>query len=406
MKKRIIIIAILLLIILGVLIGINKARKEKIYTPEELDITLRNILEVEFLDKVRVSEFVTLKEGKIKDNYLIDTTVIGEKTVDFVLQKKNRDYKSSFVIKVVDSTEPIVWLKSNYYVTKGMEDNLKDKIMCGDNYDDNPTCEIIGEYDLNTAGSYALQFSATDSSGNKTIKDFTLTVKEPIPSSNKSSDDNKEKQVTKKTYFSDIISKHKNENTQIGIDISKWQGDVDFYALKEAGVEFVIIRVGSSKGIGKERFVDSKFEQNITRANEAGIPVGIYYYSYANSSKSAIADAKWILKQIKGYQVDLPIAFDWENWSNYNEYHLSFYKLTKMAEDYLDVFKDAGYDGMLYSSKTYLENIWLKTNYDKWLAHYVDNTTYEGDYSFWQLCDNGRVDGINGDVDIDIRHLN
>lgn len=406
MKKRIIIIAILLLIILGVLIGINKARKEKIYTPEELDITLRNILEVEFLDKVRVSEFVTLKEGKIKDNYLIDTTVIGEKTVDFVLQKKNRDYKSSFVIKVVDSTEPIVWLKSNYYVTKGMEDNLKDKIMCGDNYDDNPTCEIIGEYDLNTAGSYALQFSATDSSGNKTIKDFTLTVKEPIPSSNKSSDDNKEKQVTKKTYFSDIISKHKNENTQIGIDISKWQGDVDFYALKEAGVEFVIIRVGSSKGIGKERFVDSKFEQNITRANEAGIPVGIYYYSYANSSKSAIADAKWILKQIKGYQVDLPIAFDWENWSNYNEYHLSFYKLTKMAEDYLDVFKDAGYDGMLYSSKTYLENIWLKTNYDKWLAHYVDNTTYEGDYSFWQLCDNGRVDGINGDVDIDIRYLN
>ena len=406
MKKRIIIIAILLLIILGVLIGINKARKEKIYTPEELDITLRNILEVEFLDKVRVSEFVTLKEGKIKDNYLIDTTVIGEKTVDFVLQKKNRDYKSSFVIKVVDSTEPIVWLKSNYYVTKGMEDNLKDKIMCGDNYDDNPTCEIIGEYDLNTAGSYALQFSATDSSGNKTIKDFTLTIKEPIPSSNKSSDDNKEKQVTKKTYFSDIISKHKNENTQIGIDISKWQGDVDFYALKEAGVEFVIIRVGSSKGIGKERFVDSKFEQNITRANEVGIPVGIYYYSYANSSKSAIADAKWILKQIKGYQVDLPIAFDWENWANFNEYHLSFYNLTMMAEDYLDVFKDAGYDGMLYSSKAYLEDIWLKTNYDKWLAHYVDNTTYEGDYSFWQLCDNGRVDGINGDVDIDIRYLN
>ena len=406
MGKRSIIISIVILILIGVLIGIIYFKKEKIYTPEELDITLRNILEVEFLDKVRVSEFVTLKEGKIKDNYLIDTTVIGEKTVDFVLQKKNRDYKSSFVIKVVDSTEPIVWLKNNYYVTKGMEDNLKDRIMCGDNYDDNPTCEIIGDYDLNTAGSYNLQFMATDSSGNKTIKDFTLTVKEPVTSSNKNNNDNKEPQLTKKTYFSDIVSIHKNENTQIGIDISKWQGDVDFNALKEAGVEFVIIRVGSSKGIGKERFVDSKFEQNITRANEVGIPVGIYYYSYANSRKNAIADAKWILKQIKGYQVELPIAFDWENWSHYNDYHLSFYNLTMMAEDYLDVFKDAGYDGMLYSSKTYLENIWLKTNYAKWLAHYVDNTTYEGDYSFWQICDNGRVDGINGDVDIDIRYLN
>ena len=116
-------------------------------------------------------------------------------------------------------------------------------------------------------------------------------------------------------------------------------------------------------------------------------------------------DAKWILKQIKGYDVELPIVFDWENWANFNKYHISFYHLTKMAEDYLDVFKKAGYEGMLYSSKYYLENIWLDTSYDKWLAHYVDNTTYEGDYSFWQLCDNGRVDGISGDVDIDIRYL-
>ena len=402
MKKKIILIAIIILI-LCIIIALYWQRKNKVYTPDELSITLRNVLEVEFLDKVRVADFVTLKEGKIKDNYLIDTTIVGDKTIDFVVQKKGRDYKTSFNIKVVDSTEPTVGLKSTYYLTVGAEDNLKDKIMCGDNYDDNPVCEIKGEYDLNTAGTYNLEIMATDSSNNTVTKEFTLVVKEPVKK-----EDNNEKTVEKEhkvTLFSDIVAKHKNENTQIGIDISKWQGDVDFNALKNAGVEFVIIRVGSAGGIGKDRFVDSKFVQNITRANEAKIPVGIYYYSYADNSKRAVEDAKWILKQIEAYDVELPIAFDWENWASFNKYHISFYHLTKMAEDYLDVFKKAGYEGILYSSKYYLENIWLDTSYDKWLAHYVDNTTYEGDYSYWQLCENGRVDGIKGDVDIDIRYL-
>ena len=402
MRKRIILLTIII-IIFGIIIALYWQRRNKVYTTDELNITLRNILEVEFLDKVRVSDFVTLKEGKIKDNYLINTTIVGDKTIDFVMQKKGRDYKTSFNIKVVDSIEPTVWLKNTYYVTVGAEDNFKDKIMCGDNYDDNPVCEIKGEYDLNTSGTYNLEFVATDSSNNTVTKDFTIVVREPVKSDNKN--EKTDAREHKVTLFSDIVDKHKNENTQIGIDISKWQGDVDFNALKNAGVEFVIIRVGSAEGIGKDRFVDSKFIQNITRANEAKIPVGIYYYSYADNSKRAVEDAKWILKQIKGYDVELPIVFDWENWANFNKYHISFYHLTKMAEDYLDVFKKAGYEGMLYSSKYYLENIWLDTSYDKWLAHYVDNTTYEGDYSFWQLCDNGRVDGISGDVDIDIRYL-
>ena len=76
-----------------------------------------------------------------------------------------------------------------------------------------------------------------------------------------------------------------------------------------------------------------------------------------------------------------------------------------MANSFLDVFEDAGYEGMLYSSKNYLERIWLDTNYPIWLAHYTSQTNYEGDFDFWQLCNNGRVDGIDGDVDINIRYL-
>ena len=111
------------------------------------------------------------------------------------------------------------------------------------------------------------------------------------------------------------------------------------------------------------------------------------------------------VENIKDYKVELPIAFDWENWDSFNTYELSFFGLTNMAKRFMDTVKASGYDAMLYSSKTYLENIWMSVDYPVWLAHYTKNTNYAGDYSYWQICSNGRVDGINGDVDIDIRYI-
>jgi GH25 family lysozyme M1 (1,4-beta-N-acetylmuramidase) len=73
-----------------------------------------------------------------------------------------------------------------------------------------------------------------------------------------------------------------------------------------------------------------------------------------------------------------------------------------MAEVFLSTVEGSGYQGMLYSSKKYLENIWMDTKYDIWLAHYTENTDFEGKYKIWQICDNGKVDGIEGTVDIDI----
>jgi len=78
--------------------------------------------------------------------------------------------------------------------------------------------------------------------------------------------------------------------------------------------------------------------------------------------------------------------------------------LTEIAKSYLSVIEDAGYEGMLYSSKNYLENVWYKTKYPVWLAHYTDKTNYEGEYKVWQLCANGRVSGINGNVDINVMY--
>lgn len=362
-------------------------------------VVLKDNLEADFADTLRVSSFIESINGKIVDDYYLNTDSLGKKKIDFeYINDDGIKIKYNYEINVVDREAPLIWLGKSYNVTMGSEDNLIDKIMCGDNYDNNPECVIEGDYNLDNIGSYNLVFKATDSSGNVSKKRFTLNVNEV--SSKKGSNG-----VKSVTEFSDVIKNYKNDNTQIGIDVSKWQGDIDFSKLKSAGVEFVIIRIGSSTGINGENFIDSKFIQNIKNANSVGIPVGVYFYSYANSVDRAISDAKWIIENIKDYKVELPIAFDWENWGSFNTYELSFFGLTNMAKRFMDTVKASGYDAMLYSSKTYLENIWMSVDYPVWLAHYTKNTNYAGDYSYWQICSNGRVDGINGDVDIDIRYI-
>ena len=397
-KKNIIIIICFLVIIIGIgsYFLINYLRVKNAV----IKVTLDETLETEFLSDVKVSDFISDINGTIVDDYVIDTTDIGKKKIEFeYINDDNIKVKYNYEINVVDNVAPLIWLNNSYTVNVGSDISLTDKILCGDDTDPNPTCEVIGEYNMNEAGTYPLVFKATDNSGNVTEKEFNLIVREPKSSGTSSGS------VSTKTLFSEVVDAHKTENTQIGLDISKWQGDVDFNALKEAGVEFVIIRVGTSSGINGENLVDSKFEQNINGANKAGIPVGVYFYSYANSEDRAISDALWVVEQIKDYKVDLPIAFDWENWSFYNEFNLSFFGLSNMADSFVKTVRDAGYEGMLYSSKNYLEDIWFKGDYPVWLAHYTTKTNYEGDYEFWQLCNNGRVAGINGDVDINIRYL-
>lgn len=397
-KKNIIIIICFLIIIIGIgsYFLINYLRVKNAV----IKVTLDDTLETEFLSDVKVSDFISDINGTIVDDYVIDTTDIGKKKIEFeYINDDNIKVKYNYEINVVDNVAPLIWLNNSYTVNVGSDISLTDKILCGDDTDPNPTCEVIGEYNMNEAGTYPLVFKATDNSGNVTEKEFNLIVREPKSSGTSSGS------VSTKTLFSEVVDAHKTENTEIGLDISKWQGDVDFNALKEAGVEFVIIRVGTSSGINGENLVDSKFEQNIKGANTAGIPVGVYFYSYANSEDRAISDALWVVEQIKDYKVDLPIAFDWENWSFYNEFNLSFFGLSNMADSFVKTVRDAGYEGMLYSSKNYLEDIWFKGDYPVWLAHYTTKTNYEGDYEFWQLCNNGRVAGINGDVDINIRYL-
>ena len=400
MNKKIILIAILIINIIVIIFGTIKLINYLKIKNAKIEIVLNDNLNLEFTDKKRVSDFIKSINGNIVDDYIIDSTKLGKKEVKFeFINEENIKLFYSFNVNIVDTVPPIIWLNNTYSIKVGSNVTLTEKILCGDNYDSNPLCYIEGDYDLNKLGNYDLTFKAIDSSGNETSKDFTLKVYESSSSSSNTSS------RASYTDFKEVIQNYKNDNTKIGLDISEWQGDIDFEKIKNAGVEFVFIRIGGTKGINKEYFLDNKFIQNIKSANDYNIPVGIYFFSYSNSSDSAIKDAKWVLENIKDYKIELPIVFDWEDWNSFNEYNLSFYELTTMATDFIKTIEKAGYKGMLYSSKTCLENIWLPNGNDIWLAQYSSNPTYEGDYKLWQMCNNGKVDGINGYVDINIMFI-
>lgn len=400
MKKGIKIVIILLVVIVLIIGLIFAYKKYQEYLEEErirnaiVKIEYIDPLEVEFNTDVKLSDLITSINGTLIDDVIIDTSVVGEKEINFkYINEEDIKVPRSVIVKIVDKTPPVIWLSGVYKVNVGTTKTLEEMIMCGDNYDDNPTCEVIGEYNLNKVGNYNLTFVATDFSGNKKTEDFVLKVVKPTKSSSS----------TSTIPFRSLYNEYKRDNTTIGIDISKWQGNIDYNLVKEAGVEFVFIKLGGQNGLGGEYYLDSKFERNIEGFTEVGIPVGLYFYSYMNSPKQAKADALWVMEQIKDYKIDLPIALDWENWSSFNKFHISFNTLTKSAETFMSTLKDNGYDSMLYSSKNYLEQIWLKTSFPTWLAHYTSKTDYEGSYKCWQRTSSAKISGIKDNtVDVDI----
>lgn len=329
----------------------------------------------------------------LEENIQIDTKKVGNTQVTIKCRDNDKKrYKYIIDFNIIDTVAPKIILKDSYTVTEGYEKSLTDAIISVDNYDDTPKREIIGEYDFNKVGSYNLVYKVTDNSGNVTTKDFTLNV---VPKKNSTPS-------TSYIAFSDALKDYKTDNTEIGIDVSKWQGEIDFKKVKEAGAEFVMIRIGHQDGFDGEYIVDPYFEQNIKNAKENGLKVGVYFYSYANNNEEAKKQVAWVINNLKDYKLDLPIVYDWESWSNFNSMNVSLYKFNEIAATFLEEIEKNDYTPMLYSSKNYLENIWDKQDHKVWLAHYTNKTNYQGEYYIWQMCSDGRIDGINGDVDIDI----
>lgn len=355
--------------------------------------------EVDVYSKTYLYDLFETKDIEIiSKNELLNTKKLGNKKYILEYEYDNKKYEYELEYKIVDREPPRYFGGTNKTIVKNYEGDLCNLIMYGDNYDGNLSCTIDGKFSLGEVGTYKVVYNITDSSNNTTKINVTLNVieKSSSPSSNSQS---------KKTYFEDVVKNYKTNNTEVGIDVSKWQGDIDFEKVKNAGVTFVMMRIGVQTKQNGELSIDPYFEQNIKNAKSAGLKVGVYLYSIATNSKEAIEHANWVIKTLDNRKLDLPIVFDWENWSKWNTYKLSFYEINDIANKFMESVTKHGYEGMLYSSKYYLENIWTNEyDYPVWLAHYTSKTSYKGDYMMWQLSNTGRIDGIYGDVDINVMY--
>ncbi len=198
----------------------------------------------------------------------------------------------------------------------------------------------------------------------------------------------------------------KEGDTLFGIDVSKWNRDIDWQAVKEDGVDFVIIRCGyrgSSTGALVE---DPYFERNIEGAEEAGIKVGIYFFTQAVNEVEAVEEASMALSLVKGRKIALPIFIDTEGaGGNGRADKLDKETRTAVCDSFCKTIENAGFNGGVYASKNWLEHnidpVKL-ADHSTWLAQYSSKATYNGDYDLWQYTSAGTVKGINTRVDLNV----
>ena len=190
-----------------------------------------------------------------------------------------------------------------------------------------------------------------------------------------------------------------------GIDVSVWQGKIDWNKVKADGVDFVFIRAGyRSVGNGKLN-IDSKFAANIRGAKAAGLQVGVYIFSQAITVAEAVEEADYLMSIVQGYSIDLPLVFDLEHYSGgrFTNAKLSRRAVTDMCVAFCQRIEQGGYASMVYSNPSMLNNEVYPNELGRlWLAHVTRQSSYSGrDYEYWQCSFTGRVDGIDGDVDLD-----
>lgn len=199
-----------------------------------------------------------------------------------------------------------------------------------------------------------------------------------------------------------------------GIDVSQWQGNIDWQKVKAAGIDYAFIRVGyrgyGSAGTLSSSTKDTYYDKNMQGAISAGIKVGVYIFSQAITKEEAIEEAEYILDYLGTYDVTMPLVMDFEYASDASDggrlykAKLSKTKATDICMAFCDTIKDAGYIPMVYANKDMLTNhlnaSTISEKYPIWLANYTTNTTYNGTFDFWQYSSAGKVDGISGMVDM------
>lgn len=199
-------------------------------------------------------------------------------------------------------------------------------------------------------------------------------------------------------------------NAKKGIDVSKWNKEIDWEAVKEDGVEFAIIRCGYRGSDTGSLIIDPLYEDNIKGAIAAGIPVGVYFFTQAVSELEAIEEASMVISLIRKYDVDYPVFLDSESAGGKGRADdLSSEERTKYHRAFMQTIASAGYQTGIYASTNWLNNrvdMSKLSSYNTWLAQYADVPTYDGYYHMWQYTSKGTINGISTNVDLNLCYMN
>lgn len=195
--------------------------------------------------------------------------------------------------------------------------------------------------------------------------------------------------------------------TVLGVDVSQHQGQIDWQAVKDAGMEFVIIRVGGrGYGVGGILYTDDLAQSYYEGAKAVGLQVGAYFFSQAISAAEAAEEAELTLQQIQGWELDFPVVYDWERQEGTARTAKTDSRtVTDCMKAFCRVIEEAGYRPMVYFNPDHSDTVFYieeVTEYDFWLAFYTDWMTYPYKVDMWQYTHTGTVPGIAGNVDINL----
>ena len=220
-----------------------------------------------------------------------------------------------------------------------------------------------------------------------------------------------EKGESQEITVEESIAKYETNETSLGIDVSTWNGNINWKKVKESGINFAMIRIGFRGYETGKIMMDNRFYENILGAISNKINVGVYFFSAAINEEEAKEEAEWVLNIIKDYDISYPIAFDVEIFGNREDTRLhgiSDKKMTDITMSFVNTISASGYTPMIYSYYNAFNNRFEVGKFGNtriWLAHYTEQTNYQGNYHMWQYTSDGEVPGIEGRTDMNISYF-
>lgn len=356
-------------------------------------------------DKSNLSAF-------LQDEYFFDRDT---KETDRLYDETNRlslivtSVEKDLRVQIVDRDNKPVEGES-FYITLNGKDEYKDLDKDGVIYiGDLPA----GEYEvaLKPISGYRTPLSATDVRVKDKVEyvaidDISLLIKteaeidaeaEDSAEANTDGDDTEIRQTSG-------VSK----TGVLGIDVSKWQKEIDWDKVKNEGVDFAIIRCGYRGSVTGSLVEDPYFEQNIKGARAAGIKVGVYFFTQAVSEVEAVEEASMVISLVRDYELQYPVFIDTEGaGGNGRADSLNVEERTAVCEAFCTTVKNAGLEAGVYASRNWYNNKLTAStleSYAIWLAEYRSVPLYQGYYQMWQYTSKGKINGINGNVDLNVSY--